>query len=425
MKAIPRFGVRVPPELDEVVARCRAHGELVQGPQIAAFERAFGERLGAAPGIATSYGRMAFYYILRASHFAPGSEIVIPALTFWVIPELARVAGLSPVFADVDPHLGTLSPEALERAITPRTCAVVPTHLFGLPCEMDAILDIAARHRLMVIEDCAHALGATYHGRPMGTLGDAALFSFQTLKPLMTYRGGMAIVRDDPLRARVRQLADAEPWPTEHEVTHRLRMAWLERTFMRPGVFTYSGFPILWVASFLGAQPDVFLWEKIRRLDPLPLSYTQRYTNVQAAIGLAGLAHLDEWTARTSAHAAILSRALAGCAEPPANPPGCARVYYQYSLHVDDHADVVQAAIRRGVDVETLHMDVCPRLSLFAAERTEAPGADYAGQSVQFPAYASLSDREIAHVASVARSILDQSAVVAAGRATHRAGGER
>ena len=153
---------------------------------------------------------MAFFHILNAYGFARGSEIIIPALTFWAIPELARVAGLNVVFADVDPRTSTMTPAALERAITSRTCAVVPTHLYGLPCEMDAIQSIAARHRLAVIEDCAHALGATYRGRAVGTLGDAALFSFQTLKPLATFRGGMAIVRDAAIRARVRQLVDAE-----------------------------------------------------------------------------------------------------------------------------------------------------------------------------------------------------------------------
>src|SRR6185295_13639679 len=117
----------------------------------------------------------------------------LPALTFWVIPELARTAGLRPVFADVDPRTFTLDPASLERAITPNTRAVVPTHLYGLPCDMDAIMDIAARHGLAVVEDCAHALGATYRGRHVGTFGDGALFSFQPLKPLNTYGGGAAL----------------------------------------------------------------------------------------------------------------------------------------------------------------------------------------------------------------------------------------
>ena len=112
------------------------------------------------------------------------------------MPALAQVAGLKVVFADVDPATFTLDPAALERAITPATRAIVPTHLYGLPCDMDAIMAIARRHDLRVIEDCAHALGATYKGRPVGTIGDAGFFSFQTLKPLNCYGGGMALVAD-------------------------------------------------------------------------------------------------------------------------------------------------------------------------------------------------------------------------------------
>src|SRR4029077_8807618 len=179
LTAISRYGARVLPNTEEIVAGCKARGEFIQGPHIAQFEAAFAQRAGvpAAQAVAASYGRMAFYYLLKALDLPAGSEIVLPALTFWVVPELARVAGLKVVFADVDPATFTIDPAALERAITPATRAVVPTHLYGLPCDMDTVLQIAARHDLRVIEDCAHALGADYKGRPVGTLGDAGFFS--------------------------------------------------------------------------------------------------------------------------------------------------------------------------------------------------------------------------------------------------------
>ena len=103
----------------------------------------------------------------------------MPALTFWVVPEIARVSGVTPVFVDVDADTFTLSPRAFEAAITERTRMVVPTHLWGLPCDMGPIMEIAASRNLIVIEDCAHALGATYRGKQVGTLGHAAFFSFR------------------------------------------------------------------------------------------------------------------------------------------------------------------------------------------------------------------------------------------------------
>ncbi len=108
---------------------------------------------------------------------------------------------------------------------------------------MDRLLDIASRHNLVVLEDCAHALGATYKGRPVGTFGTGALFSFQTLKPLNCYGGGIALVQDAGVAAKVRQIVDALPWPSEKRVRDRLLMGRLQRIFMKPWVFSISLFP--------------------------------------------------------------------------------------------------------------------------------------------------------------------------------------
>src|SRR5262245_3782266 len=115
LTAITRYGVRVPPHADEIIERCISKDEVTAGPLIAEFERAFESRLGSGTAIATAYGRMAFYHILRALDLPAGSEIVVPALTFWVIPELARQAGLRPVFADVNADTFTLDPDAFAR----------------------------------------------------------------------------------------------------------------------------------------------------------------------------------------------------------------------------------------------------------------------------------------------------------------------
>lgn len=397
LTAISRYGARVAPETDDIVRRCDRAGTLIEGSQIREFESAFAKRLGQTDVVTTSYGRMAFYYILKALAVPPGSEIAIPALTFWVIPELARVAGLKPRFVDVDPETFTMDPRALERTITDQTRAVVPTHLYGLPCDMDAIEDIARRHHLRVIEDCAHALGATYRGRPVGTLGDAALFSLQTLKPLNTFGGGVAVAREAEVLARVRALAASEPWPDEQRIRRRLLVGRLQRLFIKPRVFTFTAFPILWAASWGNWNPDVYLWEHIRPLDPMPDSYRERYPNVQAAVGLAGLKYLDEWTTRTVRHAQRLLGALARVpgVHVPEVPPNRTHVYYQCCAYVGDRDAFVLRAIRRGIDVETLHVDVCPDLEIFSEYSVPAPGARRANDAVQLPAYAALSEQQV------------------------------
>jgi dTDP-4-amino-4,6-dideoxygalactose transaminase len=418
LTAITRYGVRIPPHTNEIVERCTARGELVQGPLIGEFEHAFQDRLGQGTAIATSYGRMAFFHLLRALDLPGGSEIIIPALTFWVIPELARQAGLRPVFADINPDTFTLDPEAFARAITPRTRAVVPTHLYGLPCDMDPIMSLARGHRLAVVEDCAHALGATYRGQPVGTFGDGALFSFQTIKPLNAFGGGMAVVRDEEVARHVRTEVDALPWPGPKRIENRFKVARAQRFFGRPGVFTVTAFPILWVTSWFDANPDVYLWEKIRPLSPLPDGYTERFPNVQAALGLDGLERFDEWTRATQAHARAIDKMLRGMpdVQTPVAPSDRTHVYYQYCAYVPDRDDLVKRCIRRGVDIETLHVDVCSSLPLFAdLDPGAAPNAARASEAVQLPVYATLTDRQVHRVATTVRRAVERR--VGAGRA--------
>ena len=413
LTAISRYGARVHPDTEDIVAGCKARGEFIQGPHIARFEAAFARRAGLPPAhaIAASYGRMAFTYILQALDLPPGSEIVLPALTFWVIPELARAAGLTVVFADVDPETFTMDPAALERAITPATRAVVPTHLYGLACDMDAIMAIAARHDLRVIEDCAHSLGATIGGRPVGTIGDAGFFSFQTLKPLNCYGGGMALTRSAELAARVRARAEAEPWPDEKRVTSHLLAGRLLRIFIKPWVFSISYFPVLWVSSLIGANPDVYFWEKIRSLTPLPEAYTERFPNVQAAIGLAALEMLDGWTAQTQRHAAVMDASLESVPGivTPRVPPGRTHVYYQYCVYGPQRDELVVRCVRRGIDIETLHVDTCSDMDLFKGCRVVpqgAPGAHRAAGAMQIPVYSTLTDEQAGRIARVVHGVL-------------------
>src|SRR5256885_2980758 len=409
--AISRYGARVFPETEDIVAGCRKRGEFVQGPQIAEFEHAFARAVGDGTAVAAGYGRMAFYYMLEALELPPGSEIIFPALTFWVMPELARVAGLKVVFADVDPRTFTMDPRSLERMITDKTRAIVPTHLYGLACGMDAILDIAARHHLIVLEDCAHALGATFKGKAVGTFGTGAIFSFQTLKPLNCYGGGAALLQHAALAAKVRRVLDALPWPSEKRVRNRLLTGRLQRIFIKPWVFSISLFPVLWVSALIDANPDVFLWEKIRSLQPLPEQYTERFPNVQAAIGLDALKHLDEWTAQARANAEYVTRTLSGVPgiQPPVVPPDRTHVYYQYCVYGPAGAkrdELVVRCVRRGIDIETLHVDVPPDMELFGTVRAEAGGARRAAQALQVPGYAGLTRGQIARGAPTVRDVV-------------------
>jgi len=405
--AIGRFGTRVVPEMAQIIRECRDRKQLVEGPSVEAFEQEFARFLGSGhvKTCSTEFGRTALYFILKAMDFPAGSEIIVPALTFWVVPEITRVAGLTPVFVDIDPATYAIDAAAIERAITPNTRAILPTHLYGLPCDMDPILEIAKRHNLKVIEDCAHALGAQYKGRMAGTLGDASFFSFQAFKPLNTYGGGLSWVRDADVARRVAAMADAEPRPSDERIEKILRSGKLQHTFIRPKVFTWSLYPIWVAASFVGAKPEERLWEPVRSLDPLPVHYGGRFSNVQAAIGLAGLKHLPEFIERTRRHAKRFDELLGDVpgVQIPTIPDGRTHVYYQYCPYVPQPATIVTRCLRRGVDVAPMHVDVCTQMELFGWRGRPAPGAEQAMTAVQVPVYESLSDDEIERAGRLVR----------------------
>jgi len=228
---------------------------------------------------------------------------------------------------------------------------------------------------------------------------------------LNCYGGGLALVSDRAVAARVRQIVDALPWPSEQRVRDRLLMGRLQRIFIKPWVFSISLFPVLWVSALIDANPDVFLWEKIRSLQPLPEQYTERFPNVQAAIGLEALKHLDEWTAQARANAEYITRTLSGVPgiQPPIVPPDRTHVYYQYCVYGPEgpkRDELVVRCVRRGIDIETLHVDVPPDMELFGMVRAEAEGARRAAQAMQVPVYAGLTREQIERVATTVRDVL-------------------
>jgi dTDP-4-amino-4,6-dideoxygalactose transaminase len=401
LRTIARYGVRsVPSEEKELVAAFR-RGEAVKGPAISEFEERFAAYHYMDHAITASYGRMAFYYILRALNLPAGSEIIFPALTFWVVPEIARRAGFKPVFVDVDPFTFNLDPTAIEAAITEHTRVIVPTHLYGQPCELKEILRISEKHNLIVVEDCAQAAGSRYRGRLVGTFGTASFFSFQMLKGVNTYGGGMALTNNPELAARVRDFAAGEPLPSKKDVVARFLKGYAVRIAISPKVFTFWGYPVQALASmFSDVDLSKYIWEKIRPLDSFPRAYTQRYSNAQAVIGIRGLAKLDEYNARTRAHALRYASGLSDCRsiQTPLILPDVEHVFYQYCIYTSDPERTCRRAMRRGVDFETMHVDVCSSLPLFKAFAARCPCAEATRTALQVPVYARLRSSDIDRV---------------------------
>jgi len=248
MADLRREYARIRPEIDQAIDRVLQRGWFILGNEGRAFEAEWAQYCGVQHAIGVGNGTDAIQLALRAAGVGTGDEVVLPALTATFSALAVSMAGATPVFADVDPQRYTLDPAAFEAAITPRTAAVIPVHLYGCPADMEAIVEIARRHHLLVLEDGAQAHGARSNGRRVGGLGDVAAFSFYPSKNLGAYGDGGAIVTDDA------QLA---------EKARMLRHGGQRKTYEHELVGTNS------------------------RLD-----------EIQAAILRAKLVHLDDWNER-------------------------------------------------------------------------------------------------------------------------------
>jgi perosamine synthetase len=284
-------------EIDAAVRVLRS-GMVVQGPEVAGFEQEFGELVDGRHCVAVNSGTSALQLALLALGFGPGDEVIVPSFSFAATANAVRLVGATPVFADIEPGTFNLNPDAVAAAVTARTVAILPVHLYGLPAPMDRLLPIAQRHGLAVVEDAAQAHAAAIDGQPVGTFGDAGCFSFYPTKNMHSLEGGIITTADAGLARTLRLLRN-------------------------------QGMEQRYANEIVGAN--------------------MRLTDVAAAIGRVQLSQLAERTATRRANAAYLSANLSGV-ETPAVPPGWEHVYHQYTIRVTGDRDAFQAGLAdRGV----------------------------------------------------------------------------
>ena len=185
-------------KIDAAVQAVCESGRYILGPNVRAFEQEMATYLGCKYAVGVGSGTDALHLALRALEIGPGDEVITTPFTFIATSEAICLVGAKPVFVDIHPRTFNMDPDLVEAAITPRTRAILPVHLYGQPSDMDRIMDIAERHGLHVVEDCAQALGASYRGRKVGTFGAAGCLSFFPSKNLGCFGDGGMVVTDDP-----------------------------------------------------------------------------------------------------------------------------------------------------------------------------------------------------------------------------------
>jgi perosamine synthetase len=292
------------------VAEAVASGWVSQGPRVREFEAAFAERVGAADAVAVTSCTTALQLALYVAGVGPGDEVIVPSLSFIATANAVWQCGATPVFADIDPRTYNLDPAAAARAITDRTRVIMPVHQVGLPAEMDAFHELGRRHGVEIVEDAACAIGATYKGRPVGSLSPLACFSLHPRKVITTGEGGMITVQDPELGARLRFLRQ-----------HAMDVSDLAR---------HSATNVV-----------------IERYPERGWNY--RMTDMQAALGLCQLELLDEILERRRTLAERYTAALEQIPSlhAPYDPPHSERTWQSYSVRVDADAAVDRTELMR------------------------------------------------------------------------------
>jgi perosamine synthetase len=342
------------------VAEAVASGWVSQGPRVAAFEAAYAERVGAPDAVATTNCTTALHLALYVSGVGPGDEVIVPSLSFIATANAVWQCGATPVFADIDPLTYNLDPAAVERKLTPRTKAVVPVHQVGLPADMDGFLDLAERHRLVLVEDAACAVGALHRGRPIGSLGPPACFSFHPRKVITCGEGGMIAVHDPELADRLRRLRQ-----------HAMDRSALDRHRAREVVVEHYPEP----------------------------GWNARMTDLQAAVGLRQLDVLDTILAERRRLARRYSDLLAGIPSlaVPETPGYAVRAWQSYPIRVGAGVrggaeGLMRSLLKDGIatrrGVMAIHLERAHRQSGDDLPHTEAAARDV----VLLPLFPGLAD---------------------------------
>lgn len=337
------------------VDRVLQSGMLAQGPEVAAFENEFSAIVAGRHCIAVNSGTSGLHMALVAVGIKQGDEVIVPSFTFAATANAVALTGATPVFVDIDPLTFNIDPAAIEAAITPRTRAIQPVHLYGQPAAMKEIMAIAARHNLLVVEDAAQAHMASLDGTPAGAFGITGVFSFYPTKNMTSGEGGMISTASDEVARQSRLLRNQ------------------------------------------GME---------RRYENEIVGFNTRMTDIHAAIGRVQLTKLAGWTAQRRNNAKFLDDNLKGVVTPYV-APGALHVYHQYTIRILGHDRDAFAAemTKRGVGNGVYYPIPVHRLPSFGLT-FDLPETTRAGREVlSIPVHPALSQEDLETVVSVINSI--------------------
>ena len=332
----------------KAVVRVMKSGGLAQGPQVASFEGKSSELVDGRNCVAVNSGTSALHLALLSLGIGPGDEVIVPSFTFAATANSVALTGATPVFVDIDPLTYNIDPTLIESAITKHTKAIQVVHLYGLPADMNSILAIAQKHNLLVVEDAAQSHLASIQGKPVGTFGDAAAFSFYPTKNMTSGEGGMIVLKD-PEHARLCKL---------------LRNQGMEKRY----------------------QNEV-------------VGFNLRMTDIHAAIGISQLKKVHNWTKIRQENAHFLNEKISSVVTPFV-PEGYTHVFHQYTVRVRKQRDEFSAKLTElGIGNSVYYPTQVHKLPSFDLNLELKQTEDATMQVLSLPVHPSLSKKDLNRIA--------------------------
>ena len=334
------------------------------GKNVERFERAAADFLKVRYALSFGSQRAGMYALLASLSPRGDDEIIVPAYTFFSVPACVVLAGFRPVFVDVDPVTWNLDPAKIAATISPKTRAIIVTHLNGCPADLETLFRIVKEKNLLLIEDCAQALGAAYRNKLTGTLG-AGCFSFGEGKNLYAMGGGLVSTNDDRLAGELKKFRSLSRGANLTELIIKIAKTIAFRTLTLPSVFTVTAFPALYLTSFRNEKINT---DEEHRLAAMPKSsFYSQFSNAQAALGLTQFENFQKRTQKRIDNARWLTDSIQGTPGITLPPAFTDRthLYLHYAVKINDRENFVRRLIRLGVDAQRDYCSFCPELADF------------------------------------------------------------
>ena len=409
-RCVPRRCVNLPPASLRTLAVSIMKNSVREGEAVEEFQKRFGHWLGVPYVFGTSSGRSAFQLALEALGLESGSEIIFPVFSFPIIPMIAKMLGYQPVFCEVDPETYNSGPEHISPKITEKTGAVLATHLFGRPCPIREVAELAHNRNIRLMEDCAHACGVRVDGQQVGTFGDVGIYSFAEGKNMPCFGGGAIATGDENIAQRANELLAQAPLLPKSEITKPALSIWIKWLLTRPSIFSMSAYPALRLKLLLG-QPLMDstagdnLLEEFAKTPPR----FSRLANLQAAIGLLQLRHIEAFNEGARRNANILNEKLQGIAGirvSRSNSDNHIYVYYPLTLEDEKRDELRHYLLRNGIDTKITDMSDCTRLKPFhdSALAGEKPSFPREASLLEICVYPLISEKNMQRIAELIRT---------------------